>query len=61
MLAFVNSADSFSQQPQVINHASNLLIDIFGEKAGCPARTAIGVNTLPGGIACEIEVLVELK
>lgn len=45
MLAFVNSADSFSQQPQVINHASNLLIDIFGEKAGCPARTAIGVNT----------------
>ncbi len=61
MLAFVNSADSFSQQPQVMNHASNLLIDIFGEKAGCPARTAIGVNTLPGGIACEIEVLVELK
>ena len=61
MLAFVNSADSFSQQPQVINHASNLLIDIFGEKAGCPARTAIGVNTLPGGIACEIEVLVELQ
>ena len=61
MLAFVNSADSFSQQPQVINHASNLLIDIFGDKAGCPARTAIGVNTLPGGIACEIEVLVELK
>ena len=61
MLAFVNSADSFSQQPQVINHASNLLIDIFGEKAGCPARTAIGVTTLPGGIACEIEVLVELK
>lgn len=61
MLAFVNSADSFSQQPQVINHAYNLLIDIFGEKAGCPARTAIGVNTLPGGIACEIEVLVELK
>lgn len=61
VLAFVNSADSFTQQPQVVNGGSNLLADIFGEEIGVPARTAIGVNTLPGGIACEIEVLVELK
>lgn len=61
VLAFVNSADTFSEQPQVVNGGSNLLLDIFGEEAGCPARTAIGTNALPGNIACEIEVLVELK
>ncbi len=61
VLAFVNSADTFSQQPQVVNGGSNLLLEIFGEEAGCPARTAIGTNALPGNIACEIEVLVELK
>ena len=61
VLAFVNSADDFDKQPQVVNGGSNLLVDLFGEEVGCPARTAIGVNTLPGGIACEIEVLVELK
>lgn len=61
VLAFVNSADDFVQQPQVVNGGSNLLAEIFGEEAGVPARSAIGTNALPGGIACEIEVLVELK
>lgn len=61
VLAFVNSADTFSDQPQVVNGGSNLLVDIFGKEIGCPARTAIGTNALPGNIACEIEVLVELK
>lgn len=61
VLAFVNSTDTFTQQPQVVNGGSNLLVDIFGEETGCPARTAIGTNILPGNIACEIEVLVELK
>ena len=61
VLAFVNSSDTFVQQPQVANGGSRLLIELFGEEVGCPARTAIGTNTLPGGIACEIEVLVELK
>lgn len=60
LLAFVNSTDDFTQQPQVVNGASNLLRDIFGE-AGIPARTAMGTNATPGGIACEIEALVELK
>ena len=60
VLAFVNSGDDFVEQPQVVNGGSQLLVDLFGEEAGCPARTAIGVNTLPGGIACEIEVLVEI-
>ncbi len=61
VLAFVNSADTFTQQPQVVNGGSSLLVELFGEEAGCPARTAIGTNSLPGNIACEIEMLVELK
>lgn len=61
VLAFVNSTEEFEQQPLVINGGSQLLLDIFGTKSGLPARSAIGCNTLPGGIACEIEVLLELK
>ncbi|MEY8351796.1 RidA family protein [Lachnospiraceae bacterium 54-53] len=61
VLAFVNSTDDFGMQPQVVNGGSNLLFEIFGEEGGLPARSAIGVNALPGGIACEIEVLAELK
>ena len=61
VLAFVNSTDDFGMQPQVVNGGSNLIAELFGEEAGLPARSAIGVNALPGGIACEIEVLVELK
>lgn len=61
VLAFVNSSDDFGMQPQVVNGGSNLLAELFGEEAGVPARSAIGTNSLPGGIACEIEVLVELR
>lgn len=59
LLGFIRSADSFGQQPQVLNGASQLLLDIFGEEAGKPARSAIGTNALPGGIAVEIEALIE--
>ena len=61
ILAFVSSDNDFYDQPAVINPASQLLIDIFGEEAGRAARSAIGVNVLPGDIPVEIEVLVELK
>lgn len=61
VLAFVNSTDDFDQQPQVVNGGSNLLRDLFGDEKGLPARSAIGTNALPGGIACEIEVLVEYE
>lgn len=60
VLAFVNSTDDFTSQPQVINGGSGLLLELFGEETGCPARSAIGTNSLPGGIACEIEALVEV-
>lgn len=59
VLAFVNSTDDFTQQPQVVNCGSQLLLDLFGEERGLPARTAMGVNATPGDIAVEIEVLVE--
>ena len=61
ILAFVNSADDFTMQPQVVNGGSQLLVDLFSVEAGTPARSAIGTNALPGGMACEIEALVELK
>lgn len=61
VLAFVNSTDDFDKQPMVVNGGSNLIAELFGEEKGLPARSAIGTNALPGGIACEIEVLVEYE
>ena len=43
------------------NGATDLLAEIFGEEIGLPARSAIGVNVLPGDIPVEIELLIELK
>lgn len=61
VLAFVASENDFHQQPQVVNGFSSLIRDVFGEEAGMPARSAIGVNVLPGNLPVEIEVLVELR
>lgn len=61
VLAFVNSTDDFTMQPMVVNGGSQLLLDLFGEERGLPARTAIGTNSTPGNIACEIEMLVEIE
>lgn len=60
ILAFVASADDFYDQPKVMNAASQLLVDIFGEKVGKAARSAIGTNVLPGNIPVEIEVICEI-
>ena len=60
MLAFVAGTDSFYDHPKVANGASELLVDIFGKEAGQCARSAIGVNVLPGNAPVEIELLVEL-
>lgn len=61
ILVFVSSENDFYKQPQVANGATDLLADIFGEETGLPARSAIGVNVLPGNIPVEIEALIELK
>ena len=60
LLAFVASADGFTQQPKVANGASQLLLDLFGEERGVGARSAIGVNELPGGMTAEIEFIFEI-
>jgi enamine deaminase RidA (YjgF/YER057c/UK114 family) len=57
---FVNSANSFYDQPQVINGFSDLLIEVFGNR-GKHARTAIGTNVLPLNMAVEVEMIVEVE
>lgn len=59
VLGLVNSADDFGDQPKVINGFSDLMVEVFGE-AGKGARSAIGTNTLPGGIAVEVEAIFEV-
>ena len=60
LLGFVQSADDFYDQPQVMNAASDLLKEIFGEK-GEHARSAIGVNALLSNATVEIEMIVEIE
>ncbi len=56
---FVNSAPGFTDQPEVGNGASDLLVAVFGEK-GRHARSAVGVAVLPRGVAVEIDAIVAL-
>lgn len=60
LLCFVSSKDDFYEQPSVANGASQFLNEVFGEAVGCPSRSAIGVNVLPGNIPVEIEMTVEV-
>ncbi len=57
---FVASADGFTDQPKVVNGASDLLTELFGEAVGTHARSAVGVFELPLGAAVEIELVVEV-
>ena len=57
---FVNCIDNFKDQPQVINGASDLMVEVFGEH-GRHARAAVGVNALPLGVPVEIEAMFILK
>ncbi|NLC68350.1 MAG: RidA family protein [Clostridiaceae bacterium] len=61
ILGFVASAEDFFDQPKVINAASQLLVDIFGEDIGKASRSAVGTNVLPGNIPVEIEALFEIE
>lgn len=56
---FVNCTDDFTNQPEVINGASDLLVEIFGDK-GRHARAAVGANALPRGVTTEVEMVVAL-
>nr|WP_157637731.1 RidA family protein [Flexithrix dorotheae] len=56
----VNATPDFVDQPKVINGYSDLMVEIFGEK-GKHARAAVGMGSLPGNIAVEIEMVVEVE
>jgi enamine deaminase RidA (YjgF/YER057c/UK114 family) len=58
VVGFVASAEGFTGQPGVINGASNLLGEVFGD-AGLHARSAVGVAELPLGSPVEVEIIVE--
>ena len=60
LTGFVNAIPSFTQHPQVIDGASQLLYDIFGS-AGSHARSAVGCVSLPGNACCEIGMVAALK
>ena len=56
---FVNCIDSFTEQPEVINGASDLMVEIFDD-IGRHARFAVGVGSLPRGVAVEVDGVFEL-
>ena len=59
LTGFVNSTDDFIDQPQVINGASDLIASIFGD-AGMHTRAAVSTNSLPLGVAVEVDAIFEL-
>jgi enamine deaminase RidA (YjgF/YER057c/UK114 family) len=60
VLGMVNAGPDFSQHPQVVNGFSDLMVAVFGEK-GKHARSAVGMSSLPLGMAVEVEMIVEIK
>ena len=60
VLGMVNCTEDFKEHPIVINGFSDLMVEVFGER-GKHVRSAVGMNSLPGGIAVEIEVTVEIE
>ena len=61
LLGLVRCTDEFDQQPAVINGCSELFKAVFGDDEGVGTRSALGTNALPGGIAVEIEAILQLK
>ena len=57
----VNCTPEVTQQPEVVNGCSQLIVDVFGEENGKGARAAVGMASLPRGAICEIEMIFELK
>ena len=60
LTGFVNSTDNFEDQPKVINGASDLIASVFGD-AGIHTRAAVSVNSLPLGVAVEVDAIFELN
>ena len=60
LTGFVNSTDEFVEQPKVVNGASDLIKNVFGDN-GTHTRAAVSANSLPLGVAVEIEAIFEMK
>ncbi len=60
LTGFVNSTDDFTDQPKIINGASDLIASVFGE-AGMHTRAAVSTNSLPLGVAVEVDAIFELN
>ena len=61
VLGMVNVAPGFNDLPSVINGCSDLFVEVFGEKVGRHARSAVGMAELPFGMAIEIEAVVAVR
>ncbi len=59
LTGFVNSTGDFTDQPKVINGASDLMVEVFGDK-GRHSRAAVSAAALPAGVAVEVEAVVEI-
>jgi len=60
VLGMVNCTPEFQDHPKVINGCSELFVDVFGQENGIGARSAVGMGSLPGNIAVEIEAVFEI-
>ena len=60
LVGFVNSIENYIEQPKVINGASDTIVKIFGDK-GMHTRAAVSVNSLPLGVAVEVDAIFELN
>jgi enamine deaminase RidA (YjgF/YER057c/UK114 family) len=60
-LGMVNSSADFKDHPHVVNGFSELMAEVFGEDAGVGARSTVGMSSLPGNIAVEVECLFEVS
>ena len=60
LTAFVNSTDNFTEQPKVINGASDLIASVFGD-SGMHTRAAVSTNSLPLGVSVEVDAIFELN
>ena len=60
LTGFVNSTEDFTEQPKVINGASDLIASVFGDN-GMHTRAAVSTNSLPLGVSVEVDAIFELK
>jgi hypothetical protein len=60
-VVFDDGGLTLTHAPQVINGFSDVMVEVFGEKSGRGARSAVGMNSLPDGSAVEIEAIFQIK